>query len=132
MTHRSPFRALAVAMLGLAAAAAIAVGAFQAGSAHGFAEAGRSVAIPSEAATHIYVSPHPIFLPFGPLFALLIAFLVVKAVLWGGPWRRGGCGRGGHDGVPPAFEEWHRRVHERQDHERQHRPGTPPDPSSRT
>ena len=105
--HRSSVRALVIALVVLAGAAAVAVGAYQAGAAHGFAEAGRTIALPPEAgtATHIYVMPHPWhwgFFPFGPLFGLLVAFVLVRGLLWGGPGRRGGChGRFRHDDAPP-------------------------------
>jgi hypothetical protein len=109
MPHRSLFRAVVIAVLVLAGVAAIGIGAYQAGVAHGAADAA-GLAIPPEASTagmHIYVMPHAWhggFFPFGPLFGLLIAFLVVRALLWGGPWRRGGCrGRSPrHDGPPDS------------------------------
>jgi hypothetical protein len=37
-------------------------------------------------------------------------FVVLRGLVWGGPWR-GGRGYYRYDGVPPAFEEWHRRAH---------------------
>jgi hypothetical protein len=57
------------------------------------------------------------FFPFFPFLILL--WLVLRAFVWRGPWygRRWyarGYGPGwndGRDGVPPAFEEWHRRAH---------------------
>jgi hypothetical protein len=119
MNPRSPFRAVAVILLMLALAAAVGAGAYQAGFAHGLGDAGHSVALPTDTATRIYVWPGPWhggFFPFGPLFGLLIAFVLVRALLWGGAWRgRCGYGRYRDDAVPPAFEEWHRRAHERQD-----------------
>ncbi|MFZ5878820.1 MAG: hypothetical protein ACOY0R_05600 [Chloroflexota bacterium] len=59
---------------------------------------------------------------FGLLIPLLLFFLAAKAFRfmvfgprWGhpmhgghGPWGRGGCGEGG---VPPMFNEWHKRAH---------------------
>jgi hypothetical protein len=53
---------------------------------------------------------------FFPLFPFLILlWLVLRAFFWRGPWyRRRWYGPGGDDGrggVPPAFEEWHRRAH---------------------
>jgi hypothetical protein len=50
---------------------------------------------------------------FGPFFFLLLFFLVLRGLLWGGRWRRYGYyPRGYYDG-PAAFDEWHRRAHER-------------------
>jgi hypothetical protein len=47
---------------------------------------------------------------FFPLFPLLFIFFwvfVLRGLFWRGGWRR----HGRYDGVPPAFEEWHRRAH---------------------
>ena len=52
------------------------------------------------------------FFPFG-LFGLLFFFLLFRFALgWGWGWRRRWY-YGGHQGVPLAFDEWHRRAHER-------------------
>jgi hypothetical protein len=63
------------------------------------------------------------FGPFFPLLALVFWFFVVRTFLFrGGPWRRG-WGRyydGRFNDVPPMFDEWHRRAHERE--------GRPPSP----
>ena len=57
---------------------------------------------------------------FGPLLALFLVFLAVRAfgfMLWGRRWgwgHRGGYGPWGRhweNGVPPMFEEWHKRAH---------------------
>ncbi len=51
---------------------------------------------------------------FGPLFFILLIFLLVRGLWWGGRWGHGpGCHHnrwGG--GVPPMFEEWHRQTHQ--------------------
>jgi hypothetical protein len=36
-------------------------------------------------------------------------FIIVRILSWRARWREGWSFR--HDGVPPAFEEWHRRAH---------------------
>jgi hypothetical protein len=124
MHDRSPFRAIVLLLLALAGAAAIGVGAYQAGVQHGFVEAGRTAAAPVEGTSHIYVVPgawHGAWYGgFFPLFPLVVAFVLLAFVVRGRGWRgRGGCasgdrrGRGGDDRVPPAFEAWHRRAHER-------------------
>ena len=60
-----------------------------------------------------------LFFPFFPLLGFLFFFFVLFAI-FGGMRRRwyGGYGPGGHGpyghhqhGLPPAFEEWHRRAH---------------------
>jgi hypothetical protein len=58
---------------------------------------------------------------FGPLFALLLLFLALRAVsflFWGPRWchRRGMHRAWSHNwqeegGVPPMFREWHERAH---------------------
>ena len=57
---------------------------------------------------------------FFPFFFILLWFVVVRGLLWRGRWWHGPGGRGhgsddGRRGVPPAFEEWHRRAHDRQE-----------------
>lgn len=116
------FRALAISALVLAGAAAIAVGAYNAGMANGIAESGRMVAAPPAGPPYVYVWPRPWgfgFFPFFPILFFLFFFFVVRGLLWRGPWHGGWRYR--YDGVPPAFDEWHRRAHAGQ-----------PDPGSRT
>ncbi len=59
------------------------------------------------------------FFPFFPFLLFLLWVAVLRGFLWRGPWYgRRWYGRGwssGRDGVPPAFEEWHRRAHEQQE-----------------
>jgi hypothetical protein len=63
---------------------------------------------------------------FGPLLALFLIFVVLKSfrlLFWGsrwghhggyGPWRHGW----GERGLPPMFEEWHKRAHGEQPEEK--------------
>ena len=53
------------------------------------------------------------FFPIFPLFLLFFWFMAFRVFVRGGR-RRGGWGGyyDGHRGVPPRFEEWHRRAHE--------------------
>jgi hypothetical protein len=116
------FRVLAISAFIVAAAAAIAIGAYNAGVANGIAETGRMIAAPPAAAPYVYVWPRPWgfgFFPFFPILFFLFFFFVVRAMLWRGRWHGGWHHRA--EGVPPAFEEWHRRAHAGQ-----------PDPGSRT
>ena len=56
---------------------------------------------------------------FGPLLALFLLFLAFRAfgfLLWGRRWGwghrgYGAWGRHWENGVPPMFEEWHKRAH---------------------
>ena len=122
MHDRSPVRAIVFLLLVLAGAAAIGIGAYDAGLQHGALEAARTAALPPEGApAPVYVlAGHAGYLPVFPLFLGFFLFVVVlRGFLWRG-WRGGrGCGPRRHEGVPPAFDEWHRRAHERMG-------GTPP------
>ena len=111
MNNRSLVRALAIAALVIAAAAAIGFGAYNAGVAQGIAESGRAIAAPPAGTPYVYVRPWGFGFPFFPIVFLLFFFFVVRGLLWGGGGR-GGCGYGyRYDGVPPAFDEWHRLAH---------------------
>ena len=57
MHDRSPFRAVVLLVLALAGAAALGIGAYQAGVQHGFVEAGRTAALPVEGTSHVYIVP---------------------------------------------------------------------------
>src|SRR5215204_620789 len=121
------------ALVLLAALAGIAFFAFQAGIAQGSpitleAPAGDANALPMPYPYYGYGHGmrfhHPFgfgFGCFGPLIALFLFFLALKAfrfTFWGsrwghmhghhhGPWG----GRHWENGVPPMFEEWHKKAH---------------------
>ncbi|HKB09190.1 MAG TPA: hypothetical protein VKD69_01005 [Vicinamibacterales bacterium] len=120
MGNRFGLRLLfAVLMLGLAVGAGIY--GYNIGVAHGIAQsaalAERGAAAPGTAPIIFYPRPWGFgwgFFPFAPLFFILFWLFLVRALFWRGRWGRGygygyGCGYGG--GVPPAFDEWHRRAH---------------------
>jgi len=112
MNNRSLLRALAIAALVIAGATAIGIGAYNAGVAEGIAEGGRAIAALPAGTPYVYIWPRPWgfgFFPIFPIFFLLFFLFVVRGLVWRGPWRAGwGCR---YDGVPPAFDEWHRRAH---------------------
>jgi hypothetical protein len=112
MNNRSLLGALAIAALVIAGAAAIGIGAYNAGVAQGIVEGGRAIAAPPAGTPYVYVWPRPWgfgFFPIFPIFFLFFLFFVVRGLLWRGPWRGGwGCRYGA---IPPAFDEWHRRAH---------------------
>ena len=115
MNNRSVVRALAMAVLVIAGAAAIGIGAYNAGMAQGIAESGRAIAAPA-GTPYVYIHPTPWgfrFFPVFPLFFFVVFFFAIRGLLWRGPWRGGWRYR--HDGVPPAFDEWHRRAHAEQE-----------------
>jgi hypothetical protein len=116
MNNQRLFRALAIGVLMIAGAAAIGIGAYNAGVAagvaHGIAESSRVIAPPPAGTPYVYVWPHPWgfgFFPFFPFLFFLLFFFVLRGLLWRGRWHGGWRYR--YDGVPPAFEEWHRRAH---------------------
>ena len=57
-----------------------------------------------------------------PFFFLLFWFVLLRGFWWGGgwggPWRRHGYYYPGWHDVPPPFDEWHRRAHDRMDDSR--------------
>jgi hypothetical protein len=112
MNNRSLWRALAIAVLVIAGAAFLSIGAYNAGVAHGIADSGRAITSPPAGTPYVYIWPRPWgfgFFPFFPILTMLFLFFVVRALLWRGPGRGGWACR--DNGVPPAFEEWHRRAH---------------------
>jgi len=112
MNNRTLLRALVIAALAIAVAAAIGIGAYNAGVAQGIAEGGRAIAAPPPGTQFVYLWPRPWgfgFFPFFPILFVLFLFFVMRGLLWRGPWRGGWARR--YEGVPPAFEEWHRRAH---------------------
>ena len=110
MGNRFGFRLLlGIALVG--ALAVVGVYTYNLGLAHGIAESGQLVAAPGSGAP-VVIWPWPWGFGFGffPFFFVLLCFFLLRRAFWGGPrW-------GWHhyrDGVPPRFEEWHRRAHER-------------------
>ena len=113
-------RTFLLALLLIAAFAAVGSYTYNLGVAHGIAESGRLVGPNGAPVVAFWPRPWGFgFFPFFPLFFLFLFFFVVRGLLWRG--RRHGGWRYRHEGVPPMFEEWHRRAH-----------ATTPDPGSRT
>ncbi len=97
--------------------------AYNLGVAQGLAQSDKLPAPPSGTVPYPYYAPF-FFRPFGygfgllgclfPLLFLFLIFALFRGMLWGGRW---GWRRhhmiGDHD-VPPAVEEWHRKMHESQ------------------
>lgn len=112
MGNRFPFRLL-IALVAIATLAAVGFYAYNLGVAHGLAQSGHALATPGAGPPYAYW-PHPWafgfgFFPFFPLLFILFLVFVLRGLFWRG-W---GDPRWGHwhGGVPPAFEEWHRRAH---------------------
>ncbi len=121
------FWRIIVVLVLLAALAGIGIYAYNAGLASGLAQkvtaqGGQAVPAPSP-----YFWPPFFGFGFGfgfrgfliPLFLLFLGFASVRALFWRGGWgwRRHmvhgpwGSREGNDKGVPPFFEEWHRRAH---------------------
>ena len=114
MNNRSIIRALALAALVVLGATAISIGAYNAGVAHGIAQSGALSAPVAGAPYAVY--PYMWYRPWGfglfpifPFFFVLLLFFVLRGLFWRAAWRGGWAAR--DHGVPPAFEEWHRRAH---------------------
>jgi hypothetical protein len=96
---------IAIGLLALATLAGASTYSYNLGLAQGLADNGRAI------------GPRPWgfgfgFFPFFPFLFVFLWFVVLRGLFWRGPW---GYRRWYHDGVPPAFDEWHRRAHARQD-----------------
>ena len=108
MNRNTGFRIVAALVL-VAAIAAIAFFAYQAGIAQGSPvtlEAPSGQTVPA---------PYPYFGILIPLFLFFLAIHAFRVLFWGPRWGRGyhhGPWRRGWDGdVPPMFEEWHKQAH---------------------
>lgn len=104
MNRQTLWRILALAVVAIG----IGVGAYQLGLTQGLAQSGQLLTAPPAAAVYMHgwhPWGHGFF--FFPFFLLLITVLLLKAAFWG----RRDWGYRCH-GVPPAFDEWHRRAHE--------------------
>jgi hypothetical protein len=98
---------IALGLLAVATIAGISTYSYNLGMAHGLAENGRAIGF----------VPRPWGFGFFPVFPFLFIFFwlfVLRGLFWRGPW---GYRAWHYDRVPPAFDEWHRRAHARQDAE---------------
>lgn len=99
-------------MVGIAVG--IGVYGYNLGLARGLAEAGRTLGTPEARPMVMYPRMWSFgsgFFPFFPLFVVLSWFFLARALFWRGGWGR----HYRFDGVPPAFDKWHRRAHARQE-----------------
>ena len=136
MNEKIGLRILSALVL-VAAIAGIAYFAFQAGIAQGSPvtiEAPSGEAVPAPYPYYGYGAPfhRPFgwgwgsgFGCFGPLLGLLLLFVALRSfrlLFWGPRWgwghHRGPWGRHWESGVPPMFDEWHKRSHGEQPEEK--------------
>ena len=118
MGERFGFRLLMGAVM-ITALATVGFYTYNLGVAHGVAESTQAIAAqagtPGAGAPAVVVWHRPWgggfgFFPFFPLFFILFWVFIARGLFWrGARW-----GRYRHDGVPPAFDEWHRRAHAQQ------------------
>ncbi len=110
-----PFR-WAAFLFTLVLVAIVGAFAYNAGVAHGIASAAQQAA-PGAAALPPYALYRPWGFGFGfffaPFFFFVLFALAMRGLFWGARWRRYGCAGGGYYGGPTAFDDWHRRAHER-------------------
>jgi len=127
MGNRHVFRAILMVVAVVGALTAAGFYGYNLGVARGVAENISTVAAPAAGAPIVFY-PRPWgfgfgFFPFFPLLFIFFWLFVARALFWrGARWGRG-CGYGYYGGgVPPAFDEWHRRAHAQ---ERPEAPGAP-------
>ncbi len=96
----------------------IATNVYQAGVARGLADSAQGSPPGSGGVPYPYYGPYFYHGPFGfgffgflfPLLAFFLIFALVRGLFWTGRW--GGHHGSWKSGVPPTFEEWHRKAHE--------------------
>ena len=117
MNNGSWWRGVLIALLVLGAAAAIGVGACNAGMAQGIAESSRALAAPPAGVPYAYYGWHRPwgvgFFPIFPFFFILLVFLAARGLWWRGGWHRGGYGYGCGYGYPPPGDRRPDEAHTR-------------------
>ena len=108
---------LVIALVLVAVVVGLGFVAFNAGYAQGALDSGKIVAPVGGIVPPVY---GPLFFrPWGfgfgpfaclfPLFGVFLLFGLMRVLFWGGRW---GGHHHGERGVPPMFEDWHRKAHE--------------------
>jgi hypothetical protein len=113
---------------------AVAVGftSYNAGVSHGLAVSAAATAVQQQPGSAAAPPPPALYAPYGPYYGwygpgyrpwgfgffgpvlfLLFWFFIFRLIFWGGFHRRRWYYGGGRYDAPPAFEEWHRRAHDR-------------------
>ena len=110
------------ALVVIAALAGLGVYVYNAGVAQGMATSGKIVVPESGVAPYPYYGGPFFFRPFGfgfagclfPLLFIFLALVLLRGFFWRGHGAWGGHRGHWEKGVPPLFEEWHRKAHEPQ------------------
>jgi hypothetical protein len=110
--HYPRFRGAAVLGVLLLSVVA-AVVAYNLGVSHGLAQqmVAQGAQLPAYPYPYGWYRPWGFGFGFPILFFVLIWFVLLRGLFWGRRWRHGYYP--GWQGVPPAFDEWHRQAHER-------------------
>ncbi len=95
---------------------------YNAGVAQGLVESGKVVAPATGVAPYPFYGGPFFYRPFGfgfgllgclfPLLFFFLLFGLLRGLWWRGHWGRGGPYGRWENGVPPRFDEWHRKLHE--------------------
>ncbi len=125
MNGRIVLRVLFVLVV-LAGVAGVGIYAYNLGVAQGLAGSASPAAPAPGLAPYLYYGRPFFFGPFGfgfagclfPLLFIFLGLILLRGLFWHGRWGHGYWGHGPHgrweQGVPPMFEEWHRKAHEPQ------------------
>jgi len=103
----------------LLVATVVGYGAYNLGVSHGLAVNATltAAAAPAPSGTPIFVYPYGWHRPWGfglfPLLVLAFWFVAARAFFWRGRWHHHRWPGAGPDDLPPMFDQWHRRAHER-------------------
>lgn len=119
MNGRFAFRILAAFVL-LAGLAGVAIYSYNLGIAQGVARSGELPTAPAGFVPYPHFAGPFFFGPFGfaalfcliPLLFFILPGIVFRGLFWRGAWHWGGHPGHWEKGVPPRFEEWHRKAHE--------------------
>jgi hypothetical protein len=95
---------------------------YNAGVAQGMAASGKIVVPEGGVAPYPYYGGPFFFGPYGfafggclfPLLFIFLAVVLLRGIFWRSHWAREGHRSHWERGVPPMFEEWHRKAHEPQ------------------
>jgi hypothetical protein len=99
---------LAVVLLSAVAGAI----AYNVGVSDGIAQSAAAQGTPIPAYAYGWHRPWGFGFGFPVLFFVVLWFVLLRGLWWGGPWGRHRYYYAGPHGIPPAFDEWHRRAHE--------------------
>jgi hypothetical protein len=121
--NRSIFFRIVMALVLIGVMFALGVFVYNAGMMQGLAQSTQAQGgAPAAAPYPMYVMPYWPFwyggfgFFFVPIIGLFIFFGIMRAIFWHGRpgWRHMNGPDDTGNGVPPRFEEWHRRMHEGQ------------------